>query len=90
MRSFRFLHDQLSKYAHPSQLADHAGMCLDDDRGRAISRQSSPRFKTDDEVLVAYGWNYKLAQAVAKLIIEFALSWACFLARTWPRGLNAR
>ncbi|WP_313403999.1 hypothetical protein [Aeromicrobium sp.] len=71
--NFRLLYDRLSKYAHPSQLAHYAGMRVEDDRERAMSWQSSPRFKSDDEVLIAYGWIYELAEAGAKLVVEFAL-----------------
>lgn len=72
MINFLPLYDQLSKYAHPSQIAHYAGMRPDDDDDGAFTWQSAPRFKSDDEVLAAYGWIFELAEAGAELLVEFA------------------
>lgn len=72
MVNFLPLYDQLSKYAHPSQIAHFAGMRPDNDEDGTFTWQSAPRFKSDGEVLAAYGWIFELAEAGAELLVEFA------------------
>ena len=63
-RSGRFKHfsrvyDQLSKYAHPSSISHFAGMRMAE--GNHFTFQTTPRFKRDEEKLVAYAWLIEFA-----------------------------
>lgn len=73
MLNFRRLYDQLSKYAHPSQVAHYAGIRVGEEGERSITWQSAPRFKSNEEVLAAYGWICELAEAGAVLLVQFAM-----------------
>lgn len=69
---FRRVYDQLSKYAHPSSISHFAGMRVGEDR--ELTFQTAPRFKRDEEKLVAYAWLIEFAYTAHVFLFEFAES----------------
>lgn len=72
MANFREIYNQLSKYAHPSSAAHFASMRVGEDR--SFSWQSAPRFKRDEERLIAYAWCVEFARATNVFAFEFAIA----------------
>lgn len=72
MPSFREVYNRLSKYAHPSAAGHFASVRVGDDR--SISWQSAPRFKREEEKLIAYGWCVEFAHATKLFGYEFAIA----------------
>lgn len=70
--NFKPLYDQLSKYAHPTAVGLYSSMRVGDDS--TFDWQSAPRFKHDDDKLMAYVWCIELAQAINKFAFEFAVA----------------
>lgn len=71
-RYFRRVYDQLSKYAHPSSISHFAGMRIAE--GNHFTFQTAPRFKRDDEKLVAYAWLIEFAYITHVFLFEYAES----------------
>jgi hypothetical protein len=69
---FRRVYDQLSKYAHPSSISHFAGMRVGEDR--QLTFKTAPRFKRDEEKLVAYAWLIEFAHIAHVFMFEFAES----------------
>lgn len=67
---FREIYDQLSKYAHPSSRSHFASFRPGD--GSAFTWQSAPRFKRDDDKLIAYAWCIEFAYVIHVLLFEYA------------------
>lgn len=70
--NFGALYDQLSAYAHPSASALFASMRVGEDD--SLSWQTVPRFKHDDDKLMAYVWCIELAQAFNLFSFELAVA----------------
>lgn len=71
-RHFRRVYDQLSKYAHPSSISHFAGMRMED--RNHFTFQTAPRFKRDEEKLVAYAWLIEFAYIIHVFLFEYAES----------------
>ena len=69
---FRRVYDQLSKYAHPSSISHFAAIRVDEDA--RFTFQTAPRFKRDEEKLVAYAWLIEFAYIAHVFLFEFAES----------------
>lgn len=69
---FRRLYDQLSKYAHPSSVSHFANMRAGNDG--EFTFQTAPRFKRDEEKLVAYAWLIEFSCIAHGFLFEFAES----------------
>lgn len=69
---FRRVYDQLSKYAHPSSISHFAAMRMGE--GNHFTFQTAPRFKRDEEKLVAYAWLIEFAHTAHVFLFEFAES----------------
>lgn len=69
---FRRVYDQLSKYAHPSSISHFAAMRMGE--GSHFTFQTAPRFKRDEEKLVAYAWLIEFAYIAHVFLFEFAES----------------
>lgn len=69
---FRRVYDQLSKYAHPSSISHFAAMRTDE--GNHFTFQTAPRFKRDEEKLVAYAWLIEFAYVAHVFLFEYAES----------------
>lgn len=80
MANFREIYKRLSTYAHPSSAAHFASMRVGEDR--SFTWQSAPRFKRDEERLIAYAWCVEFARAINIFSFEFAV--ACGLGRFIP------
>lgn len=80
MANFREVYSRLSKYAHPSSSAHFASIRVGEDR--SFTWQSAPRFKRDEERLIAYAWCVEFAEATNVFSFEFAV--ACGLGRFVP------
>lgn len=70
--NFREIYNRLSKYAHPSSAAHFAAMRVGEDR--SFTWQSAPRFKRDEERLIAYAWCVEFARAFHTFSFEFAVA----------------
>lgn len=71
-KHFRRVYDQLSKYAHPSSVSHFAGMRMGE--GNHFTFQTAPRFKRDEEKLVAYAWLIEFAYITHVFLFEYAQS----------------
>ena len=71
-KHFRRVYDQLSKYAHPSSISHFAGMRMGE--GNHFTFQTAPRFKRDEEKLVAYAWLIEFAYITHVFLFEYAES----------------
>lgn len=72
MANFREIYNQLSKFAHPSSAAHFASMRAGEDG--SFTWQSAPRFKRDEERLIAYAWCVEFARAFNVFSFEFAVA----------------
>lgn len=72
MPNFAKLYKQLSGYAHPTTASHFASMRVG--QKRSFTWQAAPRFKHDDDKLMAYIWCIELAQAFNRFAFEFAVA----------------
>ena len=70
LRRFKDVYDRLSKYTHPSSTAHFSSFRSGE--GRTFTWQSAPRFKRDEEKLVAYAWCIEFAYATHVFLFEYA------------------
>ncbi len=70
MPNFREVYHRLSQYAHPSAAGHFASVQVGSDD--SFSWQSAPRFKRDEDKLIAYGWCIDFARAINTFGFEFA------------------
>lgn len=71
-KEFRRLYDQLSKYAHPSSASHFANFRAGE--GGEFTFQTAPRFKRDEEKLVAYAWLIEFSHIAHVFLFKFAES----------------
>jgi hypothetical protein len=69
MPSFRLVHEDLSRYAHPHAVSILASSRID---GESFSWTSGPRFKWEQERLLAYAWTVELAKATERALTRMA------------------
>ncbi|MGD8202135.1 hypothetical protein ACQE98_15960 [Ornithinimicrobium sp. W1679] len=90
MPNFREIYHRLSQYAHPSAAGHFASVQVGSDN--SFSWQSAPRFKRDEEKLIAYGWCIEFAHAINTFGFEFAAArrLGSFVpadhVHAWPHG----
>lgn len=69
---FRHVYSELSKYAHPSSISHFAAIRMGE--GNHFTFQTAPRFKRDEEKLIAYACLIEFAYVAHVFLLEFAES----------------
>ncbi|KQP77216.1 hypothetical protein ASF37_11675 [Aeromicrobium sp. Leaf289] len=72
--SFREVYRSLSKYAHPGSVGIFASMQVTGEDDGGFTWQSSPRFKSEGEQLLAFAWVVEFARMFHVLIHQYAES----------------
>jgi hypothetical protein len=67
---YKHLYEQLSEYVHAGSLSIISSFQLNGDR--SFNWSSSPRFRNDREILLAYGWVCEISDNTAQLLTVFA------------------
>jgi hypothetical protein len=72
---FKPIYSQLSEYAHPASRSVLASHRIADDSRRVVEWTSSPAFRSESDLLVAWSWVVELAEATSHLLAEYSDTW---------------
>lgn len=68
--AYKTFYDQLSQYSHPASSSITAGFSINHDQ--TFSWSSTPQFRDDREMMIAYGWVTEVARNTAELLSGYA------------------
>jgi hypothetical protein len=72
---FKPIYDQLSDYAHPASRSMLNSFKIKSEDGH-FEWRSAPAFRSEHELMIACGWVVELAEATARLLVDYGAIWA--------------